>query len=196
MRSQESIRYYDTHAAAITLLEGEDRSYLQPFLNELRNGARVLDLGCGTGGDLKIFKSQGYRASGLDASKGMILEAQKRGLEVEERNILFWSPREGTLDGVWINRTFQHFKPKEAQRVVASAFRALAHDGVLGVIVPEGTGSFEDRTHDLDGPSRLIHLYTEKQLSSMIEQTGFRIIRIGRREADGISELLVIGKRV
>lgn len=37
----------------------------------------LLDIGCGTGKHLKIFKEKGFRVSGVDLSEGMIQEAKK-----------------------------------------------------------------------------------------------------------------------
>lgn len=190
--------YYDHHAARLVQSQGQDRQFrldrqgiLAPFLGELQPNSRVIDLGCGWGLDLEILASEGHQAFGLDASKAMAELAQ-----AQHRNMLFWSPGLGEWDGVWAHHSFAHLKPEEAQRVIASSFRGLKPGGVLGVIVPEGTEAFEDREGDLAGPSRWIHPYTEKQLGSMIEQTGFHIVQVGRRSAGSHSELLMIAKRI
>ena len=69
--------------------------------------------------------------------------------------------------------------------------------GTLGLIVREGTGSFEDRTGDLAGPSQYVHLYGEKQICSMIEQTGFRVEKVGRmRTPEDGDRMLILAKRI
>ena len=92
-------------------------------------------------------------------------------------DLRFWNPQEGEWDGVWASHLFNKYKPDETQRVVASAFKGLKPGGVLGVIADE-------------------EKYTEKQLCSMIEQSGFRILQVGRRKVEAISELLVVAKRI
>lgn len=197
MRSQDSTRYYDHHSERLArLATTPDSAGLAPFLQALAPGSRVIDLGCGAGADLQALAAGGYQAVGMEASAPLARAAAATGCEVLNKNVLFWTPKPDEWDGVWVNRTFQHFGPEEAQRVVASAFRGLKPGGVLGVIVPEGTAAFEDREGDLEGPSRWIHPYTEKQLCSMIEQTGFKILQVGRRQKETTSELLVVAKRV
>ena len=197
MRSNDSIQYYDHHAFQIGKTQAfEPGTVLQPFLALLPPESRVVDLGCGVGNDLLLLSQAGHQVSGLDASKGMVSEAKKRGIEVEIKNVLFWSPKANEWNGVWVNRSFQHLAPEEVQRVVASAFRGLSVGGVLGIIVPEGEGVFEDREGDLFGPSRWIHLYNENQICSLVEQTGFKVIQLGRRQSTRGLDLLVLAKRI
>lgn len=92
-------------------------------------------------------------------------------------DLRFWSPKENEWDGVWANHVFNKYKPEETQRVVASAFRGLKPGGVMGVILDESK-------------------YSEKQICSMIEQTGFKILQVGRRQKETTSELLVVAKRI
>ena len=57
MQAETTLRYYDSNAqsfAADTI--GADMSSIQDaFLSLLHSGARILDLGCGTGRDSRYF---------------------------------------------------------------------------------------------------------------------------------------------
>ena len=121
------------------------------------------------------------------------------GLTVLQKNFLFYTPKEAEWDGIWASRSLHHFDPEAVQRVVASAFRGLKSGGALGVIVYEGTDSFQDRDLNLHGPSRYLRPWTEKAISSLLEQSGFRIERIGRRARNGdhpLPSLLVLGRKI
>lgn len=48
-------------------------------LVELAPGARVLDLGCGTGRHATVFADQGYEVTGVDFSPAMIAAARSKG---------------------------------------------------------------------------------------------------------------------
>ena len=73
-------------------------------------------------------------------------------------------------------------------------------NGIIGAVLYEGQGSFEDRGTDstMEGPSRILHLYSEKQLCSMFEQTGFQVKKIGRKQDahDRLSKILILGQRI
>ncbi len=47
------------------------------FMRYLPEGGRVLDLGCGTGGKLKLFHERGFRVVGIDQSPQMVRHAER-----------------------------------------------------------------------------------------------------------------------
>ena len=49
----------------------------------VRNGDKVIDLGCGDGSLLKILKNKGAIVSGIEISKSGVLSAKKKGLDVK-----------------------------------------------------------------------------------------------------------------
>ena len=65
----------------------------------------------------------------------------------------------------------------------------------FGAVLYEGTGSFDE---GMEGPHRKIHLYSEKALCSMFEQTGFQVIKVGRKTDanDPQTKILILARRV
>jgi SAM-dependent methyltransferase len=63
----------------------KDKNYLEEYIyiRELierhgnKNAKNILDIGCGTGKHLGLFKKDGYAVSGVDISENMISEARK-----------------------------------------------------------------------------------------------------------------------
>jgi SAM-dependent methyltransferase len=188
MKSPDSVTYYEHHAQRLLDLSARTRNpgELLPFAELLPRGARLLDLGCGAGDDFILFSKAGFHGVGVELGPLRAKWARERvpGLEVLEKNLLFLSVKEGEFDGAWANRSLHHFSPEETQRIVATVFRGLKTGGVFGLILYEGAGSFEDREGDLTGPSRYLHPWNEKAACSMIEQSGFRIRKVGRQPAD------------
>ncbi len=83
--------FFDAHAS-IYMQEVFTRDTLREvdFLVELlglQSGARILDIGCGTGRHSVELSRRGYRLTGVDLSQGMLTEARKAaeaaGVEVE-----------------------------------------------------------------------------------------------------------------
>jgi SAM-dependent methyltransferase len=193
MKSQDSVSYYDHHALRLaqSALRDQNPADLLPFLEELKPNSRVLDLGCGTGMDLLYIKRSGHEAVGLEAAPKMveIARAQNPGLEILEKNFLFLSLKEADWDGIWANCSLHHHESEIVQRVVATCFKGLKAGGVLGLVVYEGDESFEDREGDLLGPARFIRPFSEKAICSMLEQTGFKIKRVGKKPLEGVYSL-------
>lgn len=205
MKSSDSLSFYEMRAEklALTDLRTKDPAELLPFLERLAPGLRALDLGCGSGLDLQWMRKAGVEAVGLEGAPARARIARERnpGAQIIEKNMLFYTPGEGEWDAVWACRSLHHFPPEAAQRVVAALFRGLKQGGTLGVVVFEGQGSVEDRGEEFDQPSRHIHLWSERALSSMIEQSGFRIDRVGRKAirpgaADPHPSLLILASKI
>ena len=79
--------------------------------------------------------------------------------------------------------------------------RGLKRNGVLGAVVYEGEAGFEDREGDLAGPSRWLQPWREKAISSMIEQSGFVIKKVGRQPANpglghALPSLLILARKI
>jgi SAM-dependent methyltransferase len=205
MKSPDSVAYYEHHAHRLLELSVRTRNpgELLPFAELLPRRARVLDLGCGAGEDLILFIKAGFEGVGVELGPVRARWARERapGAEILERNLLFLTLKEGEFDGVWANRSLHHFSPEATQRIVATAFRGLKPRGILGVILYEGGEAFEDREGDLLGPSRSLHPWSEKAACSMIEQSGFRIRKVGRQPADptrghSLPSLLLLAEKI
>jgi len=195
MLHDDSTSFYQRHAARLLQheLKHKELGEIVPFLELLRPGDRVLDLGCGSGLDLQALRRAGFEAVGLEGAvaRALIARELNPGVEILEKNFFFYSPKEGEWGGVWANRALHHDAPEAVQRVVAALFRGLRVGGVFGLVMYEGTGAFEDREGDLAGPSRMIRPWSEKPLCSMLEQTGFKILKVGRKSADPARGLLM-----
>lgn len=106
----------------------------------LRNGARVLDLGCGLGDDtFQIAERVGAsgHVTGVDVSATMIDEARRRAegrglpvdFEVGDSQALAFDT--GTFDGVRAERMLMHVP--DAERAIAEMTRVLAPGGRISV---------------------------------------------------------------
>ncbi len=202
--------YYDSQARALhqKWLREKSPSDLLPFIEMLEPGARVLDLGGGNGLDLAWLTKAGFQGVGVEASAELAAAARavhaQSGVEIREKNFLFMNLAEGEFGGVWANLSFSELPAETLQRLLAICFKGVKVGGVLGAILFEGTGSFEEAAIVPSGasvmeklPTRITHLYSEKALCSMFDQTGFQVERVGRKKSvDGQDQILILAKRV
>ena len=78
--------YYESHAAELFQSYGSVESPLSETINaQFRKGERLLDIGCGSGRDLKALHDSGYEAYGLDGSREFIRLAKEKYPELGER---------------------------------------------------------------------------------------------------------------
>src|SRR5580765_466905 len=97
-------RYYDDNARiyseASVWLPLNDA--FEPFVARLTAGARVLDLGCGAGRDLRALSLRGFRSIGLDVSLPLVeLAAQFSGCPVIQGDMRTIPFEDGAFGGIW-----------------------------------------------------------------------------------------------
>jgi SAM-dependent methyltransferase len=87
----------------------------------------VLDVGCGRGELLSVFKASGIRSRGIDANGDMAAIARERGLEATHADALGYvaSLPEGSLGGVIATQVVEHLEPSYLMRLLDAAARAL-----------------------------------------------------------------------
>ena len=74
-----TIAYYENNAESFAkgTVDIEFSNMQDIFLSELKEGASILDFGCGSGRDTKYFMQKGYRVSALDGSAGLCRIAEE-----------------------------------------------------------------------------------------------------------------------
>lgn len=171
-----TIDYYNANAEKYyKATVGVDFEQLRKkFASYLPENARIIDLGCGSGRDVKAFCNMGYQAIGLDASKELAEIAKDRlGIEVLVADMATWETDE-PVDGIWCCASLLHLNDDDANKFFDNLQHNLKHGGVMFLSVKEGitTGS--------DEKGRYMQNYTEKDLCEKIEQAGLNIIDIER----------------
>ncbi len=78
--AEQTIEYYNQYAEQFAeRTAGADMSFCQDvFLKYLPEHALILDAGCGSGRDSRIFQEKGYRVCAIDALEEMCRVAARR----------------------------------------------------------------------------------------------------------------------
>lgn len=142
------MQFYRGHAEAYAGREITSRqARLTAFLALLPPGARILELGCGAGGDTAEMLARGFDVRATDGSPEMAAVASKRlGRTVE--TLLFHDLDEvGAYDAVWANACLLHVPRDELAKILALIWRALKREGVFYASYKEGDGGGRDALH-------------------------------------------------
>ena len=87
------------------------------FISHLPNGARILDLGCGSGRDTLAFRSLGFEVVPVDGSEGMCrITSENTGSEVRRLDFLDLDYID-EFDGVWACASLLHLRPEEIPEI-------------------------------------------------------------------------------
>ncbi len=98
----------------------------------------ILDLGCGRGEALEVFKGRGWAARGIDLNSQMVEQCRSKGLEAQVGDLfeaLSETPSD-SLTGVVSFHVIEHLSHHALERLVLLAWRALRPGGFLVVETP------------------------------------------------------------
>lgn len=183
-QKQQTIRTYDKLAddfdTKLTLLFD---LYVVPFadafMERVRPGGSILDVGAGPGAHASYFAERGYDVLCVDLSAEMIARCRARGLRAVQMDMEELA-LDGQYDGIWTCASLLHVPKANAPQVLSRLEQLLAPDGTLMLAVKEGHGEgmfASDRRHE---DVRFFALYTEEEARELV--SGFTVEYYKRNE--------------
>lgn len=129
----ETMAFYDgdPEGYSASTIYGDVSDLRGRFSSLLAPGARILDLGCGSGRDTLAFTRDGFDVTAVDGSEGMCRVASVyTGVPVRCLDFMDLD-YEGEFDGVWACASLLHLRPDELPTALSLIRRALVDGGVL-----------------------------------------------------------------
>lgn len=129
----ETLHYYDKNAGAFAneTADIEFSEMQDMFLAELKEGASILDFGCGSGRDTRYFLQKGYRVTALDGSAELCrIAEEKTGISVIQMDFNDFDEQD-QYDGIWACSSILHLPKRELKNVLVHMEKALHNDGII-----------------------------------------------------------------
>jgi len=162
-----TIEYYDHNATSFTdsTVSVDFSATQSEFLSRLLPNAHILDFGCGSGRDARLFMEQGFSVDAIDGSAEMCRFASEyTGLQV--RQMMFQDfDAEDTYDGIWACASLLHLTYTELENVFPKIEKALHTGGIMYASFKYG--KFEGMRN-----GRYFTDMDEESFSVLIEKTG------------------------
>ncbi|MBL9137525.1 MAG: class I SAM-dependent methyltransferase [Verrucomicrobiales bacterium] len=174
-----TLEFYSEHAAAIAARYAEAECVAARHFREVfGSGGCILDVGCGSGRDLRALVQAGFDADGVDACEALLAEAKRRHPTLSGRIRRDTLPELGTvpdasLDGVLCWAMLMHVPSEQLLDALRHLRRVLRPGGRLLISTPLQGPRVDPRTHrDEDG--RLFNQVTPEEFRALLEGLGFR----------------------
>jgi 2-polyprenyl-3-methyl-5-hydroxy-6-metoxy-1,4-benzoquinol methylase len=122
------------HAGDDWWVEGTDA-----FLSLLPKGAKVLDIGCGSGYKTKYIKEKGFDVKGIDFSEKMIQISKERFSDInfEVVDLYDFDKFDKTFDGIFCQAVLLHIPKKDILDILGKMKSKLNKNGLLYIAVKE-----------------------------------------------------------
>jgi len=141
----KTIDYYNKYADEFTVstFKVDMESLYQPFLAELQEGTRILDVGCGSGRDTLAFKNKGYQVDAIDYSEELVKKVTRlTGIPIKLQSFYEIDDYEA-YDGIWACASLLHCERNHLKEVIGKLVSALKPNGVLYMSFKHGKGDRE-----------------------------------------------------
>jgi len=161
--------------------EASVRERQKLYATRFRGHERVLDLGCGRGEMLEIFRDGGIAARGIDLNDDSIALCRSKGLDAEKADLFAYleSLPAGSLGGAICCQVVEHLPPARVLAMIRLLRDKLRPGALLAIETPNpeclaifATHFYLDPTHRHPIPPALLSFY--------FEESGFGGIEIER----------------
>ena len=122
-----SIEYYNKNSQKFfdDTVNIEMTAFYDQFLPLVKDKGKILDVGCGSGRDVKAFNSLGYNSIGIDASKELVAKANS----IIQGKIFFMKYLDiecvNEFDGIWACASLLHEDLNNIENVIQKLWKSL-----------------------------------------------------------------------
>jgi SAM-dependent methyltransferase len=152
---------------------GDVRERQEVYVDDFREAAPVLDVGCGRGEFLGLLRAAGIEARGVDRDADMVAFCRAESLEVEHADALehLASLEDGSLGGIFAAQVVEHLPPPALVRLLDLAAAKVRSGGVLvaETMNPLALGALKNYFADLTHAQPLV----PETLVLLARQAGF-----------------------
>lgn len=188
----------------------------------IKDGEKVLDLGCGNGRLFELFKGKNVDYTGIDLSEEFIKKANKKyGNHFQVANFLKLPFENNRFDSIWVIAAFHHIPSAEFRlNTLREIRRVLKKEGRIIItcwnlwqpnyfklllkftLIKLFKKSRLDFKDVILSPKKLkieryYHVFTKKELKKLFEKVGFKVeeLKYLKRNGKKTNILLVATKR-
>lgn len=130
---EETIAYYDHNAESFieSTINADVMELYKPFEKLIFPGARILDLGCGSGHDSRYFSQRGYDIVAVDPFQAMCEQTRTYAcvpvyrMKAEEMRFL------NEFDAVWACASLWHISRDKQEVALYRIANSLKNDGII-----------------------------------------------------------------
>jgi SAM-dependent methyltransferase len=199
-----TVRAYDASAAEYRAgtaeMPASVRSAIDRFLGLVRPGARVLEIGSGSGRDARALEEGGVSVRRTDITPAFVHLLRDGGHDADVVDPLVDDLADPVAPGtpyaaVWADASLLHVDRDDLPRVLSRLADATEPDGVLFLGLKEGDGEDWSLHGNVTAP-RFFTFWREEPLRSALAGAGWRVTGVERDTgADGEPWLQVVARR-
>ena len=170
MADNQTLTVYDNKIQDYIKLTAEPASQsLLAFIQDIPDGGRVLDLGCGPGGAAAEMAQCGLKVDAIDGSQKMVDAANGYTGVTAWKATFHDLPKQPRYDGIYANFSLLHAKRSDFLKHIKACYCALFQGGIFHLGMKVGTGGKRDAL------GRFYTYYSVEELTKILVTAGFTL---------------------
>jgi SAM-dependent methyltransferase len=147
------------------------------FLSMIPCGGTIIDIGCGSGRDAKVFSERGFTVTGIDFSPSMVqiarITAPKANFIVLDMQSLDLNE---TFDAAWANASLLHIPKVAIPKVLADIYSILNHNGLFYIKLKQGDKEGFERDQRYGNIQKFFSYFEKNELKNFLIDAGFEVL--------------------
>ncbi len=152
---------------------------IERFTKLLPLKAKIIDIGCGSGRDAKLFNNRGVDVVGIDFCPNL-LEIAKNEAPLSEFHLMDIESMQfpdSTFDGVWAACSLSHISKNALPEVLKKIHLLLKEGGYFYLALKEGMGEILEKDSRYEGNVEKFWSYFEAdELKNFLQAAHFKIL--------------------
>lgn len=159
---------------------------IEKFIKLLPTNPKIIDIGCASGRDAKIFSSLGANVVGIDFSSNLIDIAKKNAPEAsfQVMDIETMNFPNGSFDGAWAGMSLLHIPKKSILKVLSNIHQLLKPKGIFYLTVKKGKGEIleKDFRYVEGNFEKFWAFYEEDEFKNLLIKAKFKLVEFAHVE--------------
>lgn len=156
------------------------RDSIDKFLKILPSKSKIIDIGCGSGRDAKVFSERGIEVVGIDLCSNLIEIAKKTAPLAEFHTMdmehLLFSP--ASFEGAWAATSLLHLPKQDIGTVFRKIHYILKENGYFYVSLKKGAGEGLEKDSRYGNIEKFWSFFEEEELKNILEGAKFKIVTL------------------
>lgn len=152
---------------------------IEKFMKLLPPKAKIIDIGCGSGRDAKLFSDMGAKVLGVDFCSNLI-DIAKKNAPLSEFRVMDFETMDfpaASFDGAWSACSLGHSSKDTLPVVLKKVHLLLKENGYFYLALKKGTGESLDTDLRYEGNfQKFWSFYEQEELTKMLQTAQFKIL--------------------
>ena len=152
---------------------------IDQFKKLLPPKAKVIDIGCGSGRDAKVFTSMGLDVLGIDYSSNLleIAKVTAPSADFQLKDIETMTLPAASFDGAWSACSLGHIPKNKILDVLKQIHSLLKDNGHFYLALKKGSGEILEKDSRYEGKiEKFWSYYEEDELKNLLQSAKFKIL--------------------